>query len=535
MISFFNNLSKTKIIYKNIGLNIFISYVLFNLISGLIEIYTLIYAFLYFSELAGEDSSNKFIFIKGILFGENFNLINLIILLFSTTLLRLINLKFGIILSYKAVKKFSNDIYKIEYDKYLKLNSDKNTSIDELQTLITRKSDELVANIIIPFIHFISNFINFLLISIFIFFIIDLTILSLILLISISYICLFLASSNTFKKNAVIITNNLIKINSLVNTKFRNLINYSLAKNKIDLNSLFLKKNNDLRDAQAKNMFMTQSPRYFIEILLYLIVFTFIYVFKDNLFNDGEDVAKFSSLALTAIRGVPFFQRIYWSITTYYSRQRILIEYFELSQLILNGENITKRKKIPQSKYISSLLDMLRDEGFKFNSKKLYLKNSIIIKISGKSGSGKSTLIRELIGFGKNKSILSNDSIFIDSNSIFHTNTIYKNYLYLDKNTKNKNEFDKILDITEFPKNKFIDDVKFKNLSMGENQRYALAINIFVSKKHGILFLDEALNGVNSKQTLRILKNLKEIWNGAIIIVHHDLKNNGIFDLDIKL
>ena len=47
-------LSQTKIIYKNIGTNIFISYV-FNLLSGLIEIYTLIYAFLYFSNLAGEE------------------------------------------------------------------------------------------------------------------------------------------------------------------------------------------------------------------------------------------------------------------------------------------------------------------------------------------------------------------------------------------------------------------------------------------------------------------------------------------------
>ena len=233
------NLSQTKIIYKNIGTNIFISYVFFNLLSGLIEIYTLIYAFLYFSNLAGEENVSKFLFIQGILFGENFNLTNLIILLFLTTLVRLINLKFGIILSYKAGKKFSYDIYKIKYDKYLELNSKKNTTIDEIQTLTTRKSDELVANIIIPFIHFISNGINFLFISIFIFFIIDITIFNLILLISISYLSLFLISSNTFKKNASIITNNLIIINSLVNTKFRNLINYSLSKNKIDLNSLF--------------------------------------------------------------------------------------------------------------------------------------------------------------------------------------------------------------------------------------------------------------------------------------------------------
>ena len=154
------NLSQTKIIYKNIGTNIFISYVFFNLLSGLIEIYTLIYAFLYFSNLAGEENVSKFLFIQGILFGENFNLTNLIILLL-TTLVRLINLKFGIILSYKAGKKFSYDIYKIKYDKYLELNSKKNTTIDEIQTLTTRKSDELVANIIIPFIHFISNGINF--------------------------------------------------------------------------------------------------------------------------------------------------------------------------------------------------------------------------------------------------------------------------------------------------------------------------------------------------------------------------------------
>ena len=70
---------------------------------------------------------------------------------------------------------------------------------------------------------------------------------------------------------------------------------------------------------------------------------------------------------------------------------------------------------------------------------------------------------------------------------------------------------------------------------MGENQRYSLAINIFISQSSGLLFLDEALNGVNSSQTLRILKNLKEIWNGAIVIVHHDLKNDRVFDLDIKL
>ena len=120
----------------------------------------------------------------------------------------------------------------------LELNSKKNTTIDEIQTLTTRKSDELFANIIIPFIHFISNGINFIHINLF-FFIIDITIFNLILLISISYLSLFLISSNTFKKNAGIITNNLIIINSLVNTKFRNLINYSLSKNKIDLNSLF--------------------------------------------------------------------------------------------------------------------------------------------------------------------------------------------------------------------------------------------------------------------------------------------------------
>tara|TARA_B100000212_G_scaffold337869_1_gene313478 strand:+ start:2376 stop:3983 length:1608 start_codon:yes stop_codon:yes gene_type:complete len=529
------NLSQTKIIYKNIGTNIFISYVFFNLLSGLIEIYTLIYAFLYFSNLAGEENVNKFLFIQGILFGENFNLTNLIILLFLTTLVRLINLKFGIILSYKAGKKFSYDIYKIKYDKYLELNSKKNTTIDEIQTLTTRKSDELVANIIIPFIHFISNGINFLFISIFIFFIIDITIFNLILLISISYLSLFLISSNTFKKNAGIITNNLIIINSLVNTKFRNLINYSLSKNKIDLNYLFLNKNNDLRDAQAKNMFMTQSPRYFIEILLYLIVFTYIYLFKDNVFKDSEDIAKFSSLALTAIRGVPFFQRIYWSLTTYYSRQKILKEYYELSELDLNEKNIKNGKKLHKSKYISSLLNRLNDEGYKFTSRKLNIRKTALIKISGKSGSGKSTLIRKLIGLGSSKKLLKNDSIFIDSNSIFYSNNIYENYLHIDKNAKNKKEFNKILDITEFPRDKFDNNTKFKNLSMGENQRYSLAINIFISQRSGLLFLDEALNGVNSLQTLRILKNLKEIWNGAIVIVHHDLKNDRVFDLNIKL
>ena len=91
-------------------------------------------------------------------------------------------------------------------------------------------------------------------------------------------------------------------------------------------------------------MFMTQSPRYFIEILLYLIVFTYIYLFKDNVFKDSEDIAKFSLLALTAIRGVPFFQRIYWSLTTYYSRQKILKEYYELSELDLNEKNIKNGK-----------------------------------------------------------------------------------------------------------------------------------------------------------------------------------------------
>ena len=74
---------------------------------------------------------------------------------------------------------------------------------------------------------------------------------------------------------------------------------------------------------------------------------------------------------------------------------------------------------------------------------------------------------------------MKNDSIFIDSNSIFYSNNIYENYLHIDKNAKNKKEFNKILDITEFPRDKFDNNAKFKNLSIVENQRYS--INIFIS------------------------------------------------------
>lgn len=176
------------------------------------------------------------------------------------------------------------------------------------------------------------------------------------------------------------------------------------------------------------------------------------------------------------------------------------------------------------------------------------------ILILGESGSGKSTLFKLLMryyeiprnqitinGYDINDykdDVIKQNFSYISQNEILYTDSIYNN-LKIDKNITEEQiiEISKKCFIDEFLNdlglNMLIEENGY-NLSGGQRQRIILARALL--KNFEVLIIDEGLSQMDINLERKILKNLFKMYeNKMIIVISHRLDNMDLYDRVIEL
>lgn len=176
----------------------------------------------------------------------------------------------------------------------------------------------------------------------------------------------------------------------------------------------------------------------------------------------------------------------------------------------------------------------------------LKIKKGSVIGLIGDSGSGKSTLLDIMSGLKipqkfkiniDNKKNIDFEKInftncaYCNQNQYIFPGTVKQNIIFFDKveNKKKLNEVVNICKLKMIFKSKSISlnsklYEKGNNLSGGQIQRIGLARTLYFENE--IIFLDEALNNVESKLEKQILLNIFKFvkkYNKTLIIVSHNL------------
>ena len=178
--------------------------------------------------------------------------------------------------------------------------------------------------------------------------------------------------------------------------------------------------------------------------------------------------------------------------------------------------------------------------------KNLKIKKGNIIGLIGDSGSGKSTLLDVLSGLKipkkiqinidnkknvNHKNINFSNFAYCNQNQYIFPGTIKQNIMFFDK-IENKKRLDEVIDVCMLKKifrskslslNSKVYE-KGNNLSGGQIQRIGLARTLYFENE--IIFLDEALNNVESKLENKILSNIFKFvkkYNKTLVMVSHNL------------
>jgi ABC-type multidrug transport system fused ATPase/permease subunit len=304
---------------------------------------------------------------------------------------------------------------------------------------------------------------------------------------------------------------------------------------------------------------LAQFPRYFLELILIILVISFILI---SLVQDTSLVNLIPILSVffgAFYRLMPSFNRIYQSIQNikfgYPVFKKIKEEFIETKNVKINDELITFNKEIK-----------LKDINFNYNKKKILrnifldIKKGECIVITGHSGSGKSTLINLITGMlspnsgeilidGVKKKLRNKNWFNIVSHipqSTFMLNDTIKSNIKFDFEVKSTNDDEEITDILEKVKlkeflnkqpnglNTLIGDYGAK-ISGGEKQRISLARALY--KKSEILIFDEATSSLDRENEIFILDFIKSLkGKKTIILISHNPKlinfSDKIFNLD---
>lgn len=238
-----------------------------------------------------------------------------------------------------------------------------------------------------------------------------------------------------------------------------------------------------------------------------------------------------------------------------------LKELSELNPIIKNGINAVNRikeidllkvntyKQLELNNYDITIKDLV----FSYNGydnildkKNITIKENDKVIVIGPSGSGKSTLFKLLNktyevddnmiyinNIDINKMDTSNYIIYVSQEETLFNDTLYNNLVF-DNKMDNLDEIIKLTNLDKVMKKRKLSfesiiEEDGLNLSRGERQKIILTRVLLQDKK--IIILDEALNGVEEKEEIDILKRIiKKYKDKTIIYITHTQECKKIFD-----
>ena len=295
------------------------------------------------------------------------------------------------------------------------------------------------------------------------------------------------------------------------------------------------KKNDNLSYIQI----LSSTPKFFVELLIYLSLSLFIFVTQENL----SSIPTMAALGLFVfLRVSPYLQQLYVGFVSVISVWPTWIDITKYIQYVGDDPNFKK---------LSFQVTKNKDESFSvacISNDRMFLDGVINLRkntatlIMGKSGSGKSTLIKNLQMHLNNHNICRASSCF--QNPIFFNGTLLEN-IFLetpsnisDLNVKKMLSYASGLGMKDRVSELFIDNkntihINGNNLSGGEKYRLGVLRALLTDPE--LLILDEPLAALDSENAKKLIKFLVASMAGkTLLIVTHKIIN-GLEDFKVSI
>ena len=496
---------------------------------------------IYLGDLLGLESPKEFILPFTLIFLAATLFSGVIRLFFNYYTLK-ISSSMGSDLSIKAFDYTLNRKYSYHVER--------NSNI--LLTTISKDINEIIYYIFNPIFHLISSiFISISIVLTLLFINFEITISSF-FMICIFYLAFVKLTSKTIKNLS---TRNLTysqNLTKLVQESIGAIRDIILSNNQ----KYYLRKyefnDKTYREDVSLGNFLNLAPRLFLEPIGIIIVASFGY-YLVSIGNIKEAIPIMGALSFSAIRLLPFAQRVYEGITLpRLAKSRLL----NLLRILENPPSANKSNNSPL--LLKKKID-LNNITFKYSDKSLPIIKDLSltiykgekIGIIGKTGSGKSTLVDLIMGLvepTKGYLYIDQVNLFKDSSgnlikswqeslmhvpqNVFLTDASISENIALGVNQKyidQERVFQvakqaHLMDLIEKSKDGFDTFVGERGirLSGGQKQRIAIARALYKGSK--TILLDEATSALDNKTEELIVKNLNHLGSDVtIIIIAHRL------------
>lgn len=313
-------------------------------------------------------------------------------------------------------------------------------------------------------------------------------------------------------------------------------------------------------NAVRKQSTSLEIPRIWLEYLVIIALIVIISVMTQSNQSMLLIIGKLSIFAVSAIRLLPSFTRIFHSLQCIkFGLVAANIVYSEIKENELSNDASKDNKEVFQFKQTISIRDVyfkypkVNKNFYVLKDLNLEIERKSLIGIVGESGSGKSTLIDLILGLIKpTKGILTVDNLDIHQNLRSWQNNIgyVPQNIYLSDDTILKNiaygindndiDFDKIAEAVNISQlDDFIDSSEKKlntyvgengiNLSGGQRQRIGIARALYNDPE--IIVFDEATSALDIDTEQRLMDTIFGLRNKkTIIVVSHRFNDKSNFD-----
>jgi len=470
--------------------------------------------------------------------------LTVIIIIFSNVVFILViyfTSKLAYFLEREIKLKISKNLINLSFENLIKFEKEKTISMYTLETqrfaILINSYADIASRIILIF---------FLIIYLIIFFP---KVLLILFFLSLFYFIIFKIIRKKITDNA----NKLSKINENTINIIYQLFNGFRELKIFNLENIFVKKFYidavNLNKIRFFNSFFSSSPRYFLEIIIFIFILIIIPILN---FDENTQVTLGKSAVLFFIffKLLPLIQGLFAQIiATQANINSIDILYNFMTQhrfkddLKSMDENVQFNKK----KFVKLNYNNLE---YKINDKQILKKLNLeilkgdIVGLVGESGIGKTILLDVLLGFRKPKKgeillnnnkleslellkfFKNNGSIVSQTGSAFNDTVLYNIIL---ENKLIEKRLDKILDICLLEKlydvNGEINEFYKRNISKlsgGQIQRVLMARSIY--KGSEFLVIDEGLNQLDIENEVKLFKNLSNLGITILMVYHRITK-----------
>ncbi len=543
------------------------------LMTALAEIISIgaIIPFIYL--ISGNDQAISQSFIRGIggvVYSQLYNSYNYLFYvasLFSlaiilATILRLVLLRFTVKLSFGVGADISAQMYRRTLYRPYQIQISTNTS--EVIASVTGKSNAVIYGTVLPVLNIFSGLLIIAAISFALFYINPLVMAIVFTCFIFIYLVIFLIARKNLRQGGENISQESTRIVKILQEGLGGIRDILLDGTQEIFYGLYKRADKRLRDAQAVEVFVGQSPRYLVEMIGTLVLILVATITANHNMDDSiSTVAFVAVIALGAQRLLPVMQQVFVSLASIQSNAASLTDILNLldkknsihtnlpvNQMVFNNDIQFVGVSFAYDKQCGNTLSEVN----------FSIRKGDKVGVVGKTGSGKSTLIDILLGLLTPTSghiLIDGVRLGLDNcknwqlriahvpQSIFLADSSVKENIAfgIPLNQINLDEVKKAAHIACIHMDIDSWDLKYDTvvgergvrLSGGQIQRIGLARALY--KKCDVLILDEATSALDLETEQEVIKGINDMnENVTVVSIAHRLTtlNNCNLILEVK-